>query len=68
MCNIFYTIHSCNHWVPQPAPGNGPILRLCPMAEVNRLGSPCPVSQRTHIVQNRSQGLCERCLWKKVSM
>lgn len=67
MCDIHYTLHSCGHWIPQPQPNNGPILRLCKTAEHNRLGSPCPISQRRHEVMNRSQGMCQRCLWKKVS-
>ncbi|KAF2689061.1 hypothetical protein K458DRAFT_292240 [Lentithecium fluviatile CBS 122367] len=67
MCRILYTIYSCNHWVPQPTPGNGPILRLCETAETMRLGAPCPTPDREHKVENRSQGMCDHCLWKKVS-
>ncbi|KAF2005319.1 hypothetical protein P154DRAFT_425292 [Amniculicola lignicola CBS 123094] len=64
MCFIHYTLHACNHWVPQPKPGNGPILRICEEAETMRLGSPCPNTE--HKVANRSQGVCEKCMWKKL--
>ncbi|PSN68812.1 hypothetical protein BS50DRAFT_490618 [Corynespora cassiicola Philippines] len=65
MCSILYTIHSCNHWVPQPSPGNGPMLRICDHSDTNRMGVKCP--EIKHEVANRSQGLCDGCLWKKVS-
>ncbi|KAF2740929.1 hypothetical protein EJ04DRAFT_423817 [Polyplosphaeria fusca] len=66
MCYILYTLHICNHWVAQPQPGNGPVLRICEEGEKMRLGGPCP--QKTeHRVANRSQGMCDGCLWKKVS-
>ena len=67
MCYIVYTIHVCNHWIPQPQPNNGPILRICEEAEKLRLGHPCPETQREHKVMNRSQGMCTGCMWKKVS-
>lgn len=67
MCYIVYTIHVCNHWIPQPQPNNGPILRICEEAEKLRLGHPCPETQREHKVNNRSQGMCTGCMWKKVS-
>jgi len=67
MCYIVYTIHSCNHWIPQPQTNNGPILRICDEAEKLRLGHPCPETQREHKVVNRSQGMCNGCLWTKVS-
>jgi hypothetical protein len=68
MCYIVYTIHVCNHWIPQPQPNNGPILRICDEAEKLRLGHPCPETHREHKVMNRSQGMCTGCMWKKVSM
>ncbi|KAF2749049.1 hypothetical protein M011DRAFT_323602 [Sporormia fimetaria CBS 119925] len=64
MCYILYTLHSCNHWVPQ-APKNGPVLRICKESEEMRLGRPCPEIE--HKVENRSQGMCDDCLWKKVT-
>jgi hypothetical protein len=64
MCYIQYTLHSCNHWIPQPQKGNGPILRICKTAEELRLGSPCPDHQREHKVVIRSQGMCPKCLRK----
>ncbi|KAF2257243.1 hypothetical protein BU26DRAFT_527336 [Trematosphaeria pertusa] len=67
MCYILYTLHVCNHWVPQPQPDNGPILRKCEEAETFRLGGVCPETKREHRVVNRSQGMCNHCLWKKVS-
>lgn len=66
MCYITYTLHKCNHWVPQPQENNGPILRICEEAEELRLGHPCPETQREHQVVNRSAGLCKGCMWKKV--
>jgi hypothetical protein len=67
MCRVLYTIHSCNHWVPLPAPGNGPKLRLCETAGTMHLGPPCPPTNHEHEVAYRSQGPCRDCLWKKVS-
>ncbi|KAF2830085.1 hypothetical protein CC86DRAFT_285750 [Ophiobolus disseminans] len=66
MCYIIYTLHVCNHWIPQPQTNNGPILRICDEAEKLRLGHPCPETQREHKVVNRSQGMCNGCMWKKV--
>ncbi|KAF2873239.1 hypothetical protein BDV95DRAFT_490840 [Massariosphaeria phaeospora] len=69
MCYILYTLHVCNHWVPQPQPGHGPskerLLRICEESEAMRLGNPCPTTE--HRVSSRSQGMCDSCLWKKVS-
>ncbi|PVI05907.1 hypothetical protein DM02DRAFT_54536 [Periconia macrospinosa] len=68
MCEIFYTLYSCGHWVPQPSQGNGPFVRLCPEAESHRLGQACPETQLKHIVKNRSLGMCDQCLWIKVTI
>ncbi|ORY06243.1 hypothetical protein BCR34DRAFT_490250 [Clohesyomyces aquaticus] len=65
MCYILYTLHKCNHWVAQPQPGNGPILRICSDAETLRLGRPCPETE--HRVENRSQGLCDGCMWNGIT-
>ncbi|KAF2017396.1 hypothetical protein BU24DRAFT_343284 [Aaosphaeria arxii CBS 175.79] len=67
MCYILYTLHICGHWIPQPTPGNagnGPVLRICKESETMRLGRPCPDTE--HKVANRSQGMCDPCLWKRV--
>lgn len=67
MCYILYTLHVCGHWVPQPTPGkagNGAVLRICESSEINRLGRPCPETE--HKVANRSQGMCDGCLWERV--
>ncbi|KAF2654080.1 hypothetical protein K491DRAFT_601558 [Lophiostoma macrostomum CBS 122681] len=65
MCCIYYTLHVCDHWVAQPSPGNGPMVRICDVAEEQRLGIQC--LQLEHRVTFRSQGLCDACLWKQVS-
>ena len=65
MCYILYTLYICQHWVPVPQPGNGPILRICKHAETQRLGRPC--AETEHNVDTRSQSMCQKCLWNKVS-
>lgn len=64
MCYILYTLHTCNHWVPEPTPGNGLVLRICEHSEEMRLGRPCEKIE--HKVSTRSQRICEKCLWERV--
>ena len=61
MCKIHYIMYNrCEHWVEQCLPDGG-CVRLCRQAEEERLGFPCPSTQREHIVIERSQGFCKNC-------
>ncbi|XPS72235.1 hypothetical protein M3J09_004402 [Ascochyta lentis] len=66
MCTVQYIIYACEHWVAQPQRLDGEVLHLCRQAEEERLGFPCPETQREHKVIDRSQGLCKSCMWESV--
>lgn len=68
MCEIHYTLYACGCWKPLPQPGTKTMLRLCKVSESNRLDMPCKEKDGLeHKVVNRSQGMCDQCLWKKIS-
>jgi hypothetical protein len=68
MCEIHYTLYACGCWKPLPQPGTKTMLRLCKVSESNRLDMPCKEKDGLeHKVVNRSQGMCDACLWKKIS-
>ncbi|KAF9737905.1 hypothetical protein PMIN01_03188 [Paraphaeosphaeria minitans] len=68
MCEIHYTLYACGCWKPLSQPGTKTMLRLCKVSESNRLDMPCKEKDGLeHKVVNRSQGMCDACLWKKIS-
>lgn len=69
MCEIHYTLYSCGCWRATPEPGTKEMLRLCEVAVEKRLGMPCKEKDRgvQHKVVTRSQGMCDKHLWKEIS-
>ncbi|KAF1978221.1 hypothetical protein BU23DRAFT_451127 [Bimuria novae-zelandiae CBS 107.79] len=68
MCEIHYTLYSCGCWKPIPQSGTREMLRLCKVSEERRLDIPCKEKDGLqHRVVNRSQGMCDKHLWKEIS-
>lgn len=68
MCEIHYTLYSCGCWTPIPQPGTKEMLRLCKVSKEERLEMPCKEKNGLgHRVVNRSQGMCDKHLWKEIS-